>query len=272
MDLDTQPLDLGCEPVDDEADVFSTWCSAGERQLASELWCAFVEDHGVASGGGDAGGFEPCRSSADDEDALCDGGAAEVGVVDAGFSSDGGVDRAAEVADVEPAEAAMEAADAWSWCLAVAGALDEVRVGDGRPDHRDHVGVAGGDDGVGFGEGEDATGHDGRGGDSPCEGDRVGQLVATGFVDGADHLVHRLVHAGGDVDEVDETALREALGDLDTVVVVEPTWELFVAGEPDADREASGDGSSDSAEDGKRETQAVLERSAVGVGSPVRER
>ena len=148
----------------------------------------------------------------------------------------------------------------------------DLGVGDGGADHGDHVGVAPGDEGVGFGKGEDATDDEAGLGQGAAGGCAPGELVLVLLVHAPNETVEVEVAGGGDAEEVDEAGRLEVEGDLLAVLWFEAAGDALATTEAGADDEVGRGRLANGGGHFLAEAATVLGAAAVPVRAPVRRR
>src|SRR6185312_3835981 len=78
--------------------------------------------------------------------------------------------------------------------------------------------------------------------------------------------------AADDIEKIDQAAVLEAARDGEAILSIQTAVEHFIAGVPDADDEFRADACADGAQHLERETQSIIERTAVGFVQGIGER
>ena len=276
-DVDAEPRDFRPEPVRDADQLAAPGRLGGEHDLAAELGPGLEQHDLVAARRRDPRGLEPARPAADDDHLAAHAGRRFDDMRQAFLAAGRDIlDAQRVLAPADPVDAIAGAdASADLGLAALAQLVDEMRVGDQRARHADHVEVAVGD-GMRGGRGVgDARRVEDRQVDGRLDAAGERQIGRRRQPHGRPDTRHRLGvrRIGADhADEVDQAAGGVASGDLDAVVAVEPTLEHLVARHANADDVIVADRGAHRLEHLEAEAQPVVERAAIAVAARVHRR
>ena len=270
-DLDAKPLQFLRAPIDDADEVLAPAGTGSDQNLPAKAVGRLEQDDLVAPFGADAGGFEPRRSAADDDDLP----RRPVGRRDA--VAEGRLASARRVVEAGRAvlRLTMGRPDARADRVLEAGRelRHDMRIGDMGARHRHHIeqpltnGVAGGRDIGDAGGMEDGQRHRPLELTDPLQprGDRRGHPR---------HVVARerglRIHPPVDgVEEVDPARPLKDLGDRHAFFEGQAAVVALVDDEAEPDQEILAHPAPDFVEHHEAEAATVLPRSAECVGPPV---
>ena len=269
--FDASQLHLALQVGGGTAELRAARQELGEVDLAAQLSGGFAKDDVMATLGSDSGGLHAGWPTTDHQDAFALGGHLAFGVDQfaAGFRM---LDAGDRVAAVEVADACLVAGDAGAHVLDVAafGLAGHLRVADQRAGHAADIGLATGDDQLGFLRLVDAPGDEQRDVQIALEG--AGFVGQVGRFDG--HRRHDVDGAaqggGGAGDDVHVVQVfLQPFDALQRFVFGEAFGIAFVGGDAQADDEVLVGGGADGGDHFAGEAQAGVEIAVVAVAAAV---
>ena len=265
--IDADALRLHVEPADDAGHLFALRRLRREVDLAADRVAAFEQHDIVTARARHAGGFQACRTGADDDDAALGAGRGADDVRHRRLTRGGRVLDAQHVlAEVLAIDAVVGADALLDLVLAALANLEHhVRIGNLRARHAAHVDPAVGDDALGLRDVADALGVQdwhfrhlldaGRQMHERLRRQRHGRHAV------GDHVVG--VGTGGDdADEIDQAGLRHRLRDVAQFVVAQAVVVEFIGAHADADAEVRTHGLAHGAQHLAAEAHAVFQAAA----------
>jgi hypothetical protein len=254
-------------PVDDADHLAPGWGAGGEADLAARPVGRLEDGDGMAAGRGDARRLQAGGAGADHRDAQALRRPPGDDVRHRRLAAGGGVVDAERGAAGVDAVEAIGGADAGADAVLLAGEDpgDDVRVGDVRAGHADHVELARGDGVAGGGDVGDARGVEHREAGRAADLSGEVEMRRGGRALQRDDVGERGVGvdvAADDVEEIDLAGRDQAAGDLHALGGRQSALTLLVGDQADADDEGGADAGADGVE------HRVVKRRRFSSGPP----